>query len=222
VEVGILSTGDELVEPEHIPPPSMIRNSNAYQLLAQVSSAGMIGRYAGIATDEKSVLAALLSDSLDRNDVVLLTGGVSMGDFDRVPEVMEELDIDILFKKIAVQPGKPTVFGRRGNQFVFGLPGNPVSSFVLFEVLVKPFLLGMMGCTQKPVIIRLPAGADLKRKNLSRKSFIPVTISDGQVFSIEYHGSAHINAYTLADGIIAIEAGKTGLEKGEIADVRLI
>ena len=222
VEVGILSTGDELVEPEHIPAPPKIRNSNAYHLMAQVSSAGMIARYGGIATDDKNALAALISDSLDRNDVVLLTGGVSMGEFDCVPEVLEKLGIEILFRSIAIQPGKPTVFGRHGNQFVFGLPGNPVSSFVIFELLVKPFLLKMMGCTHETISLGLPAGASIKKKKTSRKSFIPVRILDGSVFPIEYHGSAHINAYTLADGIITIEAGKTGLEKGEIADVRLI
>ena len=222
VEVGILSTGDELVEPEHIPAPPKIRNSNAYHLMAQVSSAGMIARYGGIATDDKNALAALITDSLDRNDVVLLTGGVSMGEFDCVPEVLEKLGIEILFRSIAIQPGKPTVFGRHGNQFVFGLPGNPVSSFVIFELLVKPFLLKMMGCTHETISLGLPAGASIKKKKTSRKSFIPVRILDGSVFPIEYHGSAHINAYTLADGIITIEAGKTGLEKGEIADVRLI
>lgn len=222
IHVGILSTGDELVEPYHLPSPSKIRNTNAYQLIAQVSSAGALPQYEGIAADTEISLSAMLSDSLDRNDIVLLTGGVSMGDFDYVPKAMEDLDIEILFKRVAIQPGKPTVFGKRGNQFIFGLPGNPVSSFVIFEVLVKPFLLKMMGCMEEPEMLHLPLGATFKRNKSERKLLIPVRIENGLVFPLEYHGSAHINAYTHAQGIITIEIGKTRLEKGEITDVRSI
>jgi len=222
VHVGILSTGDELVEPQHLPSRSKIRNTNAYQLIAQVSIAGALPQYGGIAADNEISLSAMLSDSLDRNDVVLLTGGVSMGDFDYVPKAMENLDIEILFKSVAIQPGRPTVFGKRGNQFIFGLPGNPVSSFVLFEVLVKPFLLKMMGCLKEPELLHLPLGTTFKRIKSDRKSLIPVRIENGLVFPVEYHGSAHINAYTQAHGIITIEIGKTELVKGEIADVRSI
>jgi molybdopterin molybdotransferase len=222
IHVGILSTGDELVEPEHLPSPSRIRNTNAYQLIAQVSTAGAIPQYGGIAADTENSLSAMLSDSLDQNDIVLLTGGVSMGDFDYVSKAMENMEIKILFKSVAIQPGRPTVFGKRGNQFIFGLPGNPVSSFVLFEVLVKPFLLKMMGCYEEPEIFHLPLGITFKRKKSTRKSLIPVRIENGLVFPVEYHGSAHITAYTQAQGIITIDIGKTELVKGEIADVRFL
>jgi molybdopterin molybdotransferase len=222
VHVGILSTGDELVEPEHLPSPSKIRNTNAYQLIAQVKNTGAIPNYGGIASDTEISLSAMLSDSLDINNIVLLTGGVSMGDFDYVPRAMEYLDIKILFKSIAIQPGKPTVFGKRGDQFIFGLPGNPVSSFVLYEVLVKPFLLRTMGCQEEPLIIRLPMGISFTRKKSSRKLLIPVRIENGLVFPVEYHGSAHINAYTEANGMIAIDTGKTELVKGEMTDVRFL
>jgi molybdopterin molybdotransferase len=222
IQAGILSTGDELVEPDHIPSPSKIRNTNAWQLMAQVSLAGAIPNYGGIAADTENSLSAMLADSLDRNDVVLLTGGVSMGEFDHVPKVMERLDVEILFKSIAIQPGRPTVFGKRGNQFVFGLPGNPVSAFVLFEVLVKPFLLRMMGSIEEPEILRLPVGADITRRKSERKAMIPVRIGNGTVFPVEYHGSAHINAYTQANGILTIGIGNDGPKKGELADVRLL
>jgi molybdopterin molybdotransferase len=222
LNVGILSTGDELVEPEHIPFPSKIRNTNAYQLIAQVTNTGAIPHYGGIASDNETSLSSMLSNSLDQNDIVLLTGGVSMGDFDFVPDAMKSLDIEILFKSIAIQPGKPTVFGKKGDQFVFGLPGNPVSSFVLYEILVKPFILRTMGCTQEPMMLKLPAGADIKRKKSSRKVLIPVRIENGQVFPIDYHGSAHINAYTKADGLIAVEPGKDKVAKGEMTDVRFL
>ncbi len=222
VHVGILSTGDELVEPGHLPFPSKIRNTNASQLMSQVTGTGAIPHYGGIAGDTQTSLSAMISDSLDRNDVVLLTGGVSAGDFDYVPETMESLDIEILFKSVAIQPGKPTVFGKRGDQFIFGLPGNPVSSFVIYEILVKPFLLKAMGCHEEPLMLRLPLGTAFKRKNPARKLFIPVRIENNMVFPVEYHGSAHINAYTRAAGMIAIGMGITELAKGEMTDVRFL
>jgi molybdopterin molybdotransferase len=145
-----------------------------------------------------------------------------MGDFDFVPEVLKDAGFDILFKSIAIQPGRPTVFGKKKDRFLFGLPGNPVSSFVLFEILVRPFIMRLMGCFIEPPLLILPMGVDYQRKQSLRKSLIPARIVDGQVFPIEYHGSAHINAYTAADVIIAIETGETLLKKGESVRVRQV
>jgi molybdopterin molybdotransferase len=220
--VGIFSTGDELVEPRETPALSKIRNSNGYQLIAQVTKAGAIPLYFGIAPDDPGYLLEKINLTIENNDIVLLTGGVSMGDFDFVPEVLKDAGFDILFKSIAVQPGRPTVFGKKKDRFIFGLPGNPVSSFVLFEILVKPFIMRLTGCSAEPLRLILPMGVDYQRKQSLRKSFIPVRIIDGQLFPIEYHGSAHINAYTTADGIIAIETGETLLKKGESVSVRQV
>ena len=143
-----------------------------------------------------------------------------MGDFDYVPQVMQEAGIDILFKSIAIQPGRPTVFGRKGDKFIFGLPGNPVSSFVTFEVLVKPFLFLMMGHTIETPEFVLPMGIDFSRRESARKSLIPVRIRNGTVFPVEYHGSAHINAYTAANGILIMEIGSTHINQGEQVHVR--
>jgi molybdopterin molybdotransferase len=221
-EVGIISTGNELVEPEHVPSPANIRNSNSYQLMAQLATAGAIAHYEGIAQDTEGSLTVFLRNALDQYDIVLLTGGVSMGDFDHVPEVMDKIGIKILFKSIAIQPGRPTIFGHRGNQFVFGLPGNPVSAFVIFEMLVKPFLWRLMGNNGQPEELLLPMGTDYSRIKSTRKSLIPVKIEKGLVFPLEYHGSAHINAYTMAQGICTMEIGETLLEKGKIVHVRQI
>ncbi|MEI7898065.1 MAG: gephyrin-like molybdotransferase Glp [bacterium] len=218
--VGIISTGDELVEPELIPGIAQIRNSNASQLIAQVKTVPALPTYCGIAPDEGPELRKIIDRTLAGYDVVLLTGGVSMGDFDFVPSVLQEAGVDILFSSIAIQPGKPTVFGRRGNTFIFGLPGNPVSSFVLFEILVRPFLLRMMGNIPAPVMLKIPLGVDYSRRKSVRKSMIPVMIRDGAAFPVEYHGSAHINAYTMANGILDMEIGITGISKGELVNVR--
>ncbi len=222
VKVGILSTGDELVEPEIFPEGSKIRNSNAYQLMAQVIRAGALPDYGGIAADTVTSLHAMISSSLKNNDVVLLTGGVSMGDFDHVPGVLENLGFTILIKSIAIQPGKPTVFAKKDNKFIFGLPGNPVSSFVLFELLVKPFLNGMAGDLADSIKIRVLAGTTISRKKSERKGIIPIRIENGEVFPVEYHGSAHINAYTSADGMVSMETGQKEIKKGDWIYVRQI
>lgn len=223
VRVGVISTGDELVEPEIVPGMSQIRNSNAYQLLAQVSKMGARSDYIGIALDTEDSTREKIMRAFERNDVVLLTGGVSMGDFDYVPKILNELGVDLKFESIAVQPGRPTVFGLLGEKVIFGLPGNPVSSFVQFELLVKPLVYRLGGYDYKPTAIRLPMAEAYRRKRSGRMSWVPVRISsEGLIVPLEYHGSAHINALTLADGLIAVPIGKTELEKGELVDVRQI
>ncbi len=222
--VGIISTGDELVEPQHMPAKSQIRNSNGYQLIAQVRRAGGIANYIGISEDSEAVTYDTISKAVSENDIVLLTGGVSMGDFDFVPDIMEQIGIDIKFRTIAVQPGKPTLFGTYKNDtYIYGLPGNPVSSYTQFELLVKPLLLKLMGNETPQVAIRMPMGTSYHRRKSVRKSFLPVTISDdGKVMPVKYHGSAHIHSYVFADGIISIDIGKEILEEGELVSVGLI
>ncbi|MBN1340708.1 MAG: molybdopterin molybdotransferase MoeA [Bacteroidales bacterium] len=223
VRCGIISTGDEIVEPGRKPVQSQIRNSNSYQLLAQAQKAGAEATYYGIAADNEEGTATLVRKALSENDVALLTGGVSMGDFDFVPKALEDLGVEILFKSIAVQPGRPTVFGRKENRYVFGLPGNPVSSFVQFELLVKPLLYKLQGARYSPVPVFLPMGKEYRRKKSSRLSVLPVRINEkGEVMPLEFHGSAHLNALTEADGLILVETGKTLVEKGSIVHVRQI
>ena len=220
--VGIISTGDELVEPADKPGDGQIRNSNAWQLEAQVRQVPAIPQYFGIAKDNAGDLRNTIEKALKTCDMVLLTGGVSMGDFDFVPQIMQEAGIEILFKSVAIQPGKPTVFGRRANQFIFGLPGNPVSSFVLFEILVRPFIFNMMGHEYHPHQLLLPLGQDFSRRRSERKSLIPVNVIDGHVVPADYHGSAHINAYTHAEAVMILEIGVTEVKKGEPVNVRLL
>lgn len=222
VKVAVISTGNELVEPEELPGPSKIRNSNAGQLMAQVTEAHALVKYYGIAKDDEKSLDQKITLALESNDVVILTGGASMGEFDYVPGVLEKNGAEILIENIAIQPGKPTVFAKINGRFIFGLPGNPVSSFVIFKMLVRPFLMKLMGNTEEFPVIILPMGKNYTRKNTSRKSMIPVKIIKGALFPVEYHGSAHINSYADADGIISLEIGKNSLTKGELVNVRQI
>lgn len=220
-QVGIISTGDELVEPDQKPSSACIRNSNAYQLVAQVQAMGCIANYMGIAKDDENITLAFLEKALAENDVVLITGGVSMGDFDHVPAMMEKAGMEVLFKKIAIQPGRPTVLAKKENKLCFGLPGNPVSSFVLFELLVKPVLYKMMGHVYKPDVVKLPLLHSYKRKKSDRMNVVPVRIVEGEsIETIDYHGSAHIHSMVFADGLIFIPVGTLEIAKGSLTYVR--
>jgi len=221
-KVGIISTGDELVEPQNKPSVSQIRNSNGYQLIGQVKACGALANYIGIAEDTPEDTFNKVSKALNENDIVLLTGGVSMGSFDFVPKVLEDAGVKIDFDAIAVKPGKPTTFGMAGKKFCFGLPGNPVSSFIQFDLLVKPLIYTLMGQEYKALDIQMPMGVDYKRRNADRKAYFPVIIENGQIFPVDYHGSAHLNALSSAHGIVSIEIGKEEIKKGEMIHVRQI
>ncbi len=221
--VAVLSTGDELVEPATFPEEGKIRNSNGFQLAAQVSNAHCIPNYMGIIPDDETATDQAIGKALAENDVVILSGGVSAGDFDFVPKIMRKNGVDILFQKVAVKPGRPTVFGRTKDAYIFGLPGNPVSSFINFEVFVRPLLMAMMGADYKPVEQKLPMGVEFIRKKADRLEFLPVTIDDdGKVTPVSYHGSAHIHAIGLADGLMRIPKGIHEIKKGAVTHVRPI
>lgn len=221
-KVGILSTGNEIIEPEQMPKASQIRNSNGNQLMAQVMQCHAMPHYFGIVNDTYEETFIALKTGLETCDVLLISGGVSMGEFDFVPKVMADLGIHIFFDSIAVQPGKPTTFGTLGNKIIFGLPGNPVSSFVQFEILVKPLLYKLMGSSLPDKTIKLPLGRAFTRKKAERMEFMPIVITDeGTVLRTEYHGSAHIFALPYAHGFAIIKEGIKELNEGDLVDVRL-
>jgi molybdopterin molybdotransferase len=138
-EVAYMGTGNELVEPEEPLPPGKIRNSNAYALGAQITAAGGAGRYLGIARDREDDLGAKIETGLS-HDFLLLSGGVSRGRYDLVPEILHRLGVEIHFRRLRVQPGHPTLFGTKGRTAVFGLPGNPIATYFAFELYVAPLL----------------------------------------------------------------------------------
>ena len=219
--VGIISTGDELTEPENVPKTGQIRNSNAWQLMEQLKQTACRANYHGIAPDNENDTYRFISEALALNDVIILTGGVSMGDFDFVPGMMEKAGIKVLFKSIAIQPGRPTVFGKAGKKLCFGLPGNPVSSYIIFELLVKPCLMKYSGYNGHPFSIKLKTGCDFQRKRAERMAVLPVTADmNGLVWPVDYHGSAHIHAMTTATALAFIPAGITLIKAGEDIHVR--
>jgi molybdopterin molybdotransferase len=221
--VAIIATGSELVEPSEKPGPSQIRNSNSFQLTVQIESMGATATNYGVVGDTADEIDIVFKKAIAQSDVVIVSGGVSVGDFDFVPRILKQNDIDLLFEKIAIKPGKPTVFGVSEKKYCFGLPGNPVSTFVLFEILVKPFLYKLMGHDYKPLDIQMPLEEALINKKAKRQRWLPVAITEkGTVRAIEYHGSAHINSLCDADGLFSMNVGIAEIKKGTIVKVRLI
>ncbi len=220
--IGIISTGSELVPPENKPGISQIRNSNGSQIMAQVSALGLEGVDHGIVDDEPGQIYKLLKKSIAIHDVILISGGVSVGEYDYVPGILKDIGMDIRMHKMKVRPGKPFLFASKGDTYAFGLPGNPVSTLVQFECLIKPFLEKLMGISQYPYKIPMLMAEDYKHIETALQFFIPVAFSDEGVKPLEYHGSAHLTSYTNADGILEIPAGKTYIHKGEKVYVRPI
>lgn len=221
--VGIITTGNEIVEPDVKPTLSQIRNSNGHQLAAQLTDINALSKYYGIAKDDEFALNSMFRKAIAESDVVIVSGGVSMGDFDIVPYVAQKNGIKILFHKVAIKPGKPLIFGTSEKIAFFGLPGNPVSTFVSFELFVKPFLLGMMGHKYEPHTITLPLAKTVRRRKAERLEWFPVQIvPGGQAMPVEYHGSGHITALSETDGIFPISIGTEKIEKGTMVNVRWI
>ena len=222
-DVAVIATGSELVDPKSKPSLSQIRNSNSFQLAVQIESMGAVAMNYGIAGDTAEQIDTVFKKALEENDVILVSGGVSVGDYDFVPGIFKQNNINMLFEKIAIKPGKPTVFGTSGKKYCFGLPGNPVSTFVLFELLVKPFLYKLMGHDYEPLNIQMPLEEPLINKKAKRQRWLPVAITDkGTIKPVEYHGSAHINSLCGANGLVSMDVGVAEVKKGTSVAVRLI
>lgn len=220
-KVGIISTGSELVEPEVTPRASQIRNSNGHQMTAQAKQCGCIVNYYGVVKDDQESTFQAIQKATAENDVTLLSGGVSVGDFDYVPIVIKQLGFEILFSKLTVKPGKHTTFALKNNKYIIGLPGNPVSSFIQFEIFARPFLYRLMNYETPSPTLPLPLASNFKRRKTDREEFVPVNINiNNEVETIEYHGSAHIHAYHEAFGYMNIPIGVSEISKGETVYVR--
>lgn len=220
--VIVFATGDELVEPSATPSTSQIRNSNSHTLMALLETTGAAAVYGGIVEDSRDALEAAVERGM-QYDVMCFSGGVSMGDYDFVPEILRTRGFEIAFEKIAVQPGKPMVCAMRDGMVCFGLPGNPVSTFVTFELIVRPYLFAMMGHTYRPPRVRMPLDKAFRRESAVRELWVPVVLTDeGEVSRVEYHGSAHFHALSHADGLMRVPIGVTEMAAGEPVHVRLI
>jgi molybdopterin molybdotransferase len=220
--VGIMATGSELREPGRRLGRGQIYNSNGAQLCAQAGELGCPTRYYGIQADDPAVLGRALEEALGGCDLLLLSGGVSMGEFDFVPRLLDELGAEIVFHRLAIKPGKPTLFARRRDSFVFGMPGNPVSAFVIFELLVKPFVYRWMGLHYRPLTVTSRLARSLRRGRTERVEYRPVRLAEGGIFPVRYQGSSHLNALAEANALVRFEQGVDCLEQGEEQYVRCL
>ncbi len=222
-KVGIISTGTEIVPPDQKPGPAQIRNSNGTQLRALCATMGIEAKCYGVAEDSEASLAQALRIALEECTVVLSTGGVSMGDYDLVPETLEQLGLRLRLRRVAIQPGKPIAFGTGNGRAAFGLSGNPNSSYLQFELFVRPFLMRLQGARHVPIEVLLPAAENFTRKHADRLLWLPVVINaQGHAERVRYHGSAHIHSYTVCQGLMQLPPGTTQIAKGDHLRVRLL
>jgi molybdopterin molybdotransferase len=221
--VAVLATGDEIVEASQTPSPGQIRNGNGPMLLAQVARAGGVPLALGIARDHHDSLRPLIEEGL-RADVLLLSGGVSAGKLDLVPEVLRELGVRPHFHKIRMKPGKPLFFGTREQTLVFGLPGNPVSTFVCFELFVRPALRRLRGHSDAgPPRVRARLVKEFAVRN-DRPTYHPAWLDqaeDGawEVRTAQWFGSPDLRGLLRANALLLIPAGEYARRDGDFVDV---
>lgn len=235
--VAVLSTGDEVVDIDIPPGPNQIRNSNSYSLAAQIQAAGGEPVILPIAPDEPARLRELLREGLD-TDLLLITGGVSMGKYDLVEQALAELKAEFFFTGAQIQPGKPVVFGRVScgadtlvreshaeHKYFLGLPGNPISTMVTFELFAKPMLEALAGISSRHLIFTYAKLKTEIRTKTGLKRFLPATLSgqfeNAELELVRWQGSGDIAAVARANCYAVIPPDRERIEPGEWVPVLL-
>ena len=215
----MISTGDELVEVHEQPEPYQIRQSNAYALKSALQDFGYQKVTQYHVNDDKAQLIECLGNALSTSDILILTGGVSMGKFDFVPEVMQQLGIKVLFHKVKQRPGKPFWFGKSSeNKVVFALPGNPNAAVICFYRYVIPQLCRSSG--EKKIRQQYATLSENVRFEKALTYFLPVILDygkDGRTIAtpIKIGGSGDYGALGCSDGFVEIDEDQDCLSKGQ-------
>jgi molybdopterin molybdotransferase len=220
--VAILSTGDEVVPLAETPGPFHIRNSNSISLAAQVRLAGGEPAPLGNALDRVDDLSAKIEQGL-RHDVLALSGGVSMGKYDLVESVLKSLGVEFFFDAVAIRPGKPTVFGRCRDTWVFGLPGNPVSTMVTFQLFVIPALDLLSGAPARPLPLLEATLAEPLKEKAALAHFLPARLEwlglSPRVSALRWQGSGDIAALGRANCFLVVPPDRLDIAAGEKVSV---
>jgi molybdopterin molybdotransferase len=223
--VAVLATGTELVAVDAQPGPDQIRDSNSYSLLGYAEAAGAVVERLPFAGDDPDLLQRLIAEAATRADVVVLSGGVSMGVYDFTKAALAVLGAEIFFERVSLRPGKPTVFARLGHTLVFGLPGNPVSVSVTFNLFARTALRALQGADDAALgEEQAVLGRDVKGA-LERASYLPArlhTDDAGRLVAepLRWGGSSDFVAFTRADALLIVDAGTKRLAAG--ACVRVV
>jgi len=216
--VQVLCTGDELRAPGEPLGPGEIHNSNAPMLDALAASEGASAAAAQRLPDDPAATESGLASALDAADVVIVTGGVSVGPHDHVKPALARLGVEEVFWRVALQPGKPTWFGRRGDVLVFGLPGNPVSAVVTFSLFVRPALAALQGRTEDASLEPEAVLGAAVRRNPDREQAVRVRLErrNGNLVAVPNgpQGSHIVTSLLGADALAFVPAGKGELEAG--------
>lgn len=221
--VGILSTGNELVDPWDTPGPGQIRDSNRFSLQAAVAEAGGEVAWSGRGADDMATLRATLKELIDRCDVVLTSGGVSMGDMDLIKPLLLEL-ADVRFRRVFMKPGKPLTFATAGETILVGFPGNPVSAIVGFEVFLRPALRWMQGCAQidRPrVQAALETAARPSDRIEMQRGIVRVREGSLSARTTGSQASSRLSSFVGANALLVIPPGDEVLEQGTLVDALL-
>lgn len=224
-KVALVTTGNEIVEPDQTPPHGMIRNSNGPMLYTLMRALGCEVDYFGIAGDDEESLLRAISAGVQK-DVLLLSGGVSMGDYDLVPKLVEKIGARIVFHRVRVKPGKPLLFARKGMCSIFGIPGNPVSNFTTFNLFVKPAVRKLMGWVEcGPEICDGVIEEDFHNTS-SRVHIVPSVhaIERGcvRVFPLRLNGSADIIGCSRSSCLTIFFEAKSLVRSGDRVKIILL
>jgi molybdopterin molybdotransferase len=221
VRVAVLPTGDELVDVGQTPEVFQIRNSNAWSLAAQVHRAGGVAEILPPARDNYDSTRSLIERGLQA-DLLLLSGGVSAGKYDIVEQVLKDLGAEFYFDRVKIQPGQPVVFGTAGGKLFFGLPGNPGSTMVTFEIFARAALERLSGASETPLpFLRTRLAKDFRHKTgLTR--FLPARLSeDGStVEPLNSKGSGDIPSLALANAFLVVDADRESWKAGD--DIQIL
>lgn len=218
--VSILATGDEIVDVERRPEPQQIRNSNAWSLAAQVTRAGGIPAILPVAPDVRDATRELIERGLE-TDLLLLSGGVSAGRYDVVEPALVELGAQFFFDHALIQPGKPVVFGRARERFFFGLPGNPGSTMVTFEVFARAAIDLLSGAADAPLPIAHARLTEPFRHKPGLTRFLPGYVENGAVTPLPWQGSGDVPALCRANAFVVADETRAEYAAGEMISILL-
>jgi molybdopterin molybdotransferase len=217
--VAIVSTGDEIVGIAEQPAAFQIRNSNAWSLAAQVERAGAIPLVLPVARDTREETRRLIERGLVEADLLLLSGGVSAGKYDVVELALADLGAEFFFDRVLIQPGQPLVFGRAQGKFFFGLPGNPASTMVTFELFGRAAIDILSGATETPLTIMLARLTCEFRHRTGLTRFLPACVEGGEVTPVPWQGSGDVPSLCRANAFLIADPERPEYAAGDLIQV---